>query len=119
MSGVAVRLCRLHLDGLGGPVDASEHKVEPANAERLCGEVTAEIAAEPRDNAGKSFAAADRLCKGEAPSNDLRWHERIERLGGMPKGLVEPAAHVRTKAAAERRARHRCYLPNALHPEPA
>src|SRR5829696_9364099 len=58
VSGVAVWLCRLHLNGLGGPVDASEHEVEPANAERLCGEVTAEIATEPRDDAGKSFAAA-------------------------------------------------------------
>ena len=55
-----------------GPVDTPEHEVEPANAKRLCGEVTAEIATEPRDDAGKSFAAADRLCKGELPSNDLR-----------------------------------------------
>ena len=114
MSRVAVRPCRLHLNGLGGPVDASEHEVEPANAERLCGEVTAEIATEPRDDAGKGLAAADRLGKGEATPNDLRRHERIERLGGMPKGLVEPAAGVRTKAAGERRVRHRGELPDAL-----
>jgi len=41
----------------------------------------------------------------------------FERLGGMPKGLVEPAAHVRTKTAGERRVRHRGELPDALDAE--
>src|SRR4051812_50182557 len=37
----------------------------------------------------------------------------------MPEGLIEPAAHVRTKAPHERRARHRGELPDALDTEPA
>ena len=44
-------------------------------------------------------------------------HECVEGLGGMTEGLVEPAAHVGTKAAGQRRARHRGYLPDALDAE--
>jgi hypothetical protein len=66
VSRVAVRPCRLHLNGLGRSVDTPEHEVQAANAEGLRREVGAEIVTEPRYDAGNGFPAGDRLCKGEA-----------------------------------------------------
>src|SRR5215211_3017609 len=37
----------------------------------------------------------------------------------MTEGLIKPAAHVQTKAACERPARHRGELPDAFDAEPA
>ena len=104
---------------LGRAIDTSEHEVEPANPELFCSEVTAEIVTELRNGAAEGFAAGDRLGKGEASPDHLQRHECVEGLCGMTEGLIEPAAHVQTKAACERRARHRGELPDAFDAEPA